>query len=146
MASCGDNHNHDHSKHEVSADSHNHSHHEHDHAQESQDFGMVLDNGKKWKMDDHTRSMFIKMVSSFTAANHSSVMGLQKSGIQLKGQIDDLIKGCTMVGNAHNQLHVFLTGYIPAVEMLVSSSDLKSGRDQALKVKRFLDIYDRYFE
>ena len=51
-----------------------------------------------------------------------------------------------MAGNAHDQLHVFLTGYIPAVELLASSNDLESGSDQAIKVKGFLDIYDDFFE
>jgi hypothetical protein len=132
--------------HEVSTVSDDDSPQGHNHSQETQISGMELNNGKKWKMDDHTRSMFIKMLSSFTASDHSAVEELQKSGVQLKGQIDDLIKGCTMTGDAHNQLHIFLTGYIPAVEMLASSSDLKSGRDQALKVKWFLDMYDDYFE
>ena len=146
IASCRDNENHSNSNHKVSTVSNDHSHQAHDHSQETQISGMKLDNGKKWKMDDHTRAMFKKMVSSFTASDHSAVAGLQKSGVQLKGQIDDLIKGCTMAGDAHNQLHVFLTGYIPAVEMLASSSDLKSGRDHALKVKGILDRYDDYFE
>ena len=146
ITSCGDNNNRSSSNHEHSTVSDDHSHQGHDHSQKTQIYGMKLDSGKKWKMDEHTRSMFKKMVSSFAASDHTTVAGMQKTGNQLKVQINDLIKGCTMAGNAHDQLHVFLTGYIPAVELLASSNDLESGSDQAIKVKGFLDIYDDFFE
>ena len=146
IASCRENNNRSDSNNKHPTVSDDHSHPVHDHSQKTKISGMKLDKGKKWKMDEHTRSMFKKMVSSFTASDHSTVAGLQKSGVQLKGEINDLIKGCTMTGDAHDQLHVFLTGYIPAVELLASSNDLESGRDQAMKVKVFIDMYDDYFE
>jgi hypothetical protein len=145
VASCGKNDNPSNSTQETPTVE-NHSHQRHDHSQQNQLTGMELDNGKKWKMDEHTRSIFVKMVASFTTSDHSTVAGLQNSGIQLKGQLNDLIQGCTMVGDAHNQLHVFLTEYIPAVELLASSNDLESGKEQAIKVKGFLDMYGDYFE
>ena len=47
-----------------------------------------------------------------------------------------------MVGDAHNQLHIYLTGYIPAVQALAKTGDM----EDAKKVKHYLEMYDDYFE
>jgi hypothetical protein len=47
-----------------------------------------------------------------------------------------------MTGDAHDQLHVYLTGYIPAVETLSESGRI----EDAKKVTRYLEEYDEYFE
>ncbi len=51
-----------------------------------------------------------------------------------------------MEGPAHDQLHIFMMGYIPAVDSLSSSDELKIGEGQAVKVKEYLDLYDAYFK
>jgi len=108
--------------------------------------GMGLDNGKKWEMDEHTRSSFKKMVDSFDSSNLETVSGLNQSGEQLNEQVGDLIQGCTMDGDAHNQLHAFLTGYIPAVDSLSTAITIESGKKHAIKVKKYLNRYSNYFE
>ncbi|KAA3611172.1 MAG: hypothetical protein D8M58_14450 [Calditrichaeota bacterium] len=108
--------------------------------------GMQLNDGQKWLMDEHTRSSFKKMASTFSASDHSSIEGLQGVGVELRGQVNELLKGCTMDGAAHDQLHVFMMGYIPAVDSLSSSNNLELGQEQAIKVKEYLDAYSVYFE
>jgi hypothetical protein len=114
------------------------------HLSETPEDGLRLNNGHKWMMDDHTRSSFVKMAASFLNTDHLSIEGegLKKSGSDLQVQIGELIKGCTMTGDAHDQLHVFLTGYIPAVAALKESGRI----EDAKKVKDYLEIYDEYFE
>ena len=106
--------------------------------------GLVLNNGEKWSMDEHTRSSFAKMAGSFLQADHKSLEGegLRQVGSELQLDLDGLIKGCTMTGEAHNQLHVYLTGYIPAVQALSETGSLKNAK----KVKHYLEIYDDYLE
>ncbi len=106
--------------------------------------GMVLNNGKKWELDDHTRKSFARMAGSFLEVDHLSLegAGLKQTGADLQEELDVLIKGCTMTGEAHNQLHVYLTGYIPAVQALAESGDLEAAK----KVKHYLEIYDDYLE
>jgi hypothetical protein len=103
-----------------------------------------LNDGKKWKMDDHTRSSFDKMVVSFMNSDHKTMSGedLKKAGSDLQAYIAELIKGCTMTGAAHDQLHVYLMGYIPAVDTLSKSG----GTEDAFKVKHYLEIYKNFFE
>ena len=106
--------------------------------------GLGLNDGNKWLMDDHTRASFAKMATSFLNADHLSLEGegLMKAGADLQDDLDDLIQGCTMTGNAHNQLHVYLTGYIPAVAALSESGQIEDAR----KVAHYLEIYGNYFE
>ena len=98
--------------------------------------GLVLNDGKKWEMDEHTRGSFAKMADSFLNADHASMeaTGLKTVGNDLQSELDVLIQGCTMTGEAHNQLHVYLTGYIPAVKALSEKGDLESAK----QVKHYL--------
>lgn len=84
------------------------------------------------------------MAASFLDADPLSLEGegLKKAGSDLQDQVNGLIQGCTMTGEAHGQLHVYLAGYIPAVAALAGS-----GRSEdAQKVKYYLEKYTEYFE
>lgn len=135
LLSCGD----DTSK----SDHHEDNNHSSDHSAIAEN-ELRLNEGHKWMMDDHTRSSFNKMAGSFLNMDHLSLEGegLKKAGSDLQIQIDELIKGCTMTGKAHDQLHVYLMGYIPAVKELKESGRI----EDAKKVRHYLEIYDEYFE
>jgi hypothetical protein len=114
------------------------------HRSSTPDEGLRLDNGNRWKMDDHTRAIFVKMAKSFLDSDYLSLEGdsLKSAGSDLKVHVGELIRGCTMTGEAHDQLHVYLTGYIPAVAALSETGRI----EDAKKVKNYLEIYDQYFE
>lgn len=97
----------------------------------------VLNQGKKWLMDEHTRDMF-KVMSERVQSGGDS----KKLGIALNEDLNQLIQGCTMTGAAHDQLHVFLMPYFSAVNALS-----ETGSESALKeVKQALTDYQSYFE
>ncbi len=106
--------------------------------------GLSLDSGQKWKMDDHTRSVFSEMAESFLGSDHSHAEEetLKKAGSDLQDLITKLVQGCTMTGAAHDQLHVYLTGYIPAVAALSETGQIENAKT----VKRYLEMYGQYFE
>ncbi len=136
IATCSD----DHAK---AAHNETNSHADHQ-SSETQAVGMTLNNGEKWPMDEHTRNSFSEMEEVFFNADHVALegKGLKQLGSDLQADLDGLIKGCTMTGEAHNQLHVYLTGYIPAVQELSKTGNL----EDAKKVKHYLEIYDDYLE
>ena len=103
-----------------------------------------LNQEQKWLMDDHTRAIFSEMAISFSSVDHSAMEsdGLKIMGANLQTDIDTLIQGCTMVEKAHDQLHIFLTGYIPAVTALAKNGQL----EDAQKVAHYLNGYDHYFQ
>ena len=141
LVSCSDEHAaHEHAEQTDLAD---HADHAHESTGESLE-GLSLNDGDKWKMDDHTRSSFATMATSFLAQNHATLGtdGLKEVGASLRQDINSLIQGCTMAGASHDQLHVLLTGYIAAVDALAESGQLQD----AVKVKHFLESYNDFFE
>ncbi len=97
----------------------------------------VLNQGEKWLMDQHTRDMFNVMSQRVNAGG-----SLSKLGTALNDDLNQLIKGCTMTGAAHDQLHVFLMPYFSAVNELT-----ETGSEIALKeIKQALKDYQNYFE
>ena len=105
---------------------------------------LALNGAEKWKMDDHTRAVFAKMGEKFTNFDLGSAdeHGLKEKGKALRADIDELIAGCTMTGAAHDELHKFLTAYIPAVESLASEGQAASAK----KVHGLLQSYTGFFE
>jgi hypothetical protein len=106
--------------------------------------GLTLNDSKKWQMDDHTRAVFAKMAASFVATDVSALdpAGLKAVGAGLKVNVNELIQGCTMTGPDHDQLHVYLSGYIPAVSALEENGKVADAK----KVQHYLAIYGDYFE
>jgi hypothetical protein len=105
---------------------------------------MMLNNGQKWQMDEHTRSILAAMKTNITSLDISSSTTdeLVALGNKLTSQLEDLIQGCTMVDAEHDQLHIFLTGYIPALSELTETGCIAS----AEKVRHYLNDYSNYFE
>jgi len=105
---------------------------------------MALNHDQKWVMDDHTRAIFIEMAASFSSFDHSAMDndGLKKVGVNLQTDIDTLIQGCTMTEEAHDQLHIFLTGYIPAVTALSEKGQLEDAKE----VAHYLNGYQHFFK
>ena len=109
--------------------------HQHKAAQDSHK--LSLDGGAKWQMDSHTRGMFETMSQRIDTGGDPKQLGSK-----LKEDVHKLIQGCTMTGAAHEQLHVFLTPFIPAVTELS-----EQGSDASLEqVTHALRNYQNYFE
>jgi hypothetical protein len=105
---------------------------------------LSLNEGTKWEMDEHTRSLFRQMAERFEEldAPNASEEELAALGTSLQGDLDALIAGCTMVGDAHNELHKFLGQYMPSVHRLRESGSLT----EAQTVHGLLVAYPDYFE
>lgn len=126
----------------------------HDHAQQPTQItstnsaneiaGMTLNNGEKWQLDEHTRFMLNSMKNgvSLEDIRTAPTTNLKMLGIHLQAQTNDLIQGCTMVGADHDQLHTFLTGYMPAVDELTETGSIESAK----KIEHYLNNYSHYFE
>ena len=118
---------------------HNHQHEQgHHHGEASQSHGLNTNHGKKWQMDDHTRAMFKQMTQKVgTFSGDSKALGKL-----LQEDLQELIKGCTMKGAAHEELHKFLVLYMPAIGKLSESGH----KEDLAKVKELLAMYPDYFE
>ena len=128
--------------HAANDDSHGHSNHN----AEAATSGLNLNNGDRREMDDHTRKMSSKMEETFFSADHSNQTSLNALGNHLEAQLGELISGCTMSGEAHNQLHLFLTDYVPTIQSLAKAEDYDTARNSAIKLKQSLENYKKHFK
>lgn len=105
---------------------------------------LSLNGDSKWMMDAHTRSAILDMTNrlSSVALEQQSKEQLVNLGNSLSQDLDNLIQGCTMQGNAHNALHDFLTNFIPALEKLKKTGSI----DSAKYIEHLLSEYQQYFE
>jgi hypothetical protein len=123
----------------------NHGHEHGHHASATETSGLSLNHGERWKMDEHTRTMLVKMEKAFFASDHSTQAGLNAAGAGLKAQMDQLIAGCTMDGAAHSQLHLFLSEYIPTIDRLARAENYTAARKEAIELKGHFSTYKQYF-
>lgn len=108
--------------------------------------GLSLNHGQPWEMDEHTRTMSKQMRETFFSGDHGSLEGLTSMGTELEHQMQDLIKGCTMTGQAHDQLHVFLNTHVPTINALATADNYKVARENAILLKGQLETYQKHFK
>ena len=104
----------------------------------SAEHGLSTNDGEKWPMDDHTRSMFATMTQKTAEADGD----LKHLGKSLQGDLDKLIQGCTMTGAAHEELHKYLVSYMPAINKLSTSGK----QDDLVRVRELLAVFPQYFK
>lgn len=118
------------------------------HAEPAHDgaLALTLDGDAKWPMDDHTRRMIAITRTTLANATVTTPAEALALGLTLQSQLDTLITGCTMDGEAHNQLHAFLTAYQPAVAALKEVADDEAAAAQLAQLRELVTTYDAHFE
>ncbi len=111
----------------------------HDHAE---GMSLRLNQGAKWQADDHTRAAVKAMRSELA----DSTSGNEALGKKLQTQQEELIRGCTMTGTEHDQLHVWLNLLAPAIDRLAADTDAARSPDARKEVAHLLDEFDKYFQ
>lgn len=119
---------------------------DHAHAGEGQEARLHLNAGKKWPMDEHTRGVVGELRRSLDEATLSSSQDVSALGGVIDGHLEKLVAGCTMTGEAHDQLHVFLTTFMPAVAAFAKESDLTKAKAKLQELRAAIVEYDRFFE
>lgn len=122
-----------------------HAHH-HDPAVELK---MSLNDGQKWMADRHTFDSAAWMRASVTNfqknASAGSLDAIHKVGQQLEKQLHELIRGCTMIGPHHDQLHIWIAMLAPQIEALIDATDVTAGQAAVAKVSDLLKVFDDHF-
>ena len=119
-------------------------HHGHGAAAE---LNLTLNDGQKWIADKHT----FDSVTSMTAmvgkiSAEATLQDLRTLGTQLQKQLQTLIRGCTMTGPAHEQLHAWIASLAPAILGLNQSEQVEGGREAVLKISHLLGEFDEHFQ
>lgn len=115
---------------------------EHHHAEEA----LQLNKGEKWKVDEsmmaHLRQMEkdVNTFSGKTAEDHKELAG------KLQTSLDLLTSGCTMTGQAHDELHKWL---VPYIDMVGAYAESKTAEEAAMhfeKIKVAFGPFNEYFQ
>ncbi len=108
---------------------------------------LALDNGKKWQVDEHTRASAAKITELVDSSRPiHSVEDARALADALDKELDALVKGCTMTGPAHDQLHVFLVALFPRVEELKEKTDGRDLQSVGDEIGSLLEAYATHFE
>lgn len=113
---------------------------------------LKLNDGKKWKADKSTLELIAQMREKAEAAYSNSSaekQDHQKSIVFLKKQYNAIFERCTMTGDAHDQLHVYLV----QLEEKMDQLDLSIAEDDQSKIKAYthevhlhLQNFNQHFE
>lgn len=103
---------------------------------------LSLDHGNRWQADDHTRASVKRMQQTLAETDPAD----RTVGSTLQKQTDELIRGCTMTGEPHDQLHIWLNEFMPALNRMVEARDDTQFAQLRGDVQHHLEEYDRYFK
>ena len=110
------------------------------HAQEA---GLRLDDGEKWKANEATHARMeamSKLLADFRTSDVKDHVALGKS---LREEANGIVQGCTMTGEAHNQLHMLLNPMFGDIDALAEGS---GGHEEYESLLEHLDDYHSHFE
>lgn len=105
-----------------------------------------LNDGARWQVDASTRAIAARLHAAVDDATLTSPDDARALGADLQSHLGELIAGCTMTGPGHDQLHVFLVGFMPVADRLAQRADLDEARGDLALLRRALADYDRHFE
>lgn len=114
----------------------------HDRSHAPSEVGLSLNDGAKWELDAHTKDVMSKIVAVVEVAPPSEPA--VTLGTRLDELTQQLIRGCTMTGPPHDQLHVFLVKWLPAVERL-KTVEAPESEAAIAEVRALLATFDQHF-
>ena len=98
-----------------------------------------LNDGKKWKVDDHMMVHFRNMEKAVSAADNENYQMLID---ELASNINLLTSNCTMKGQGHDELHKWL---LPFIENVKTFSNDKSNENFTI-IQNSFTTFNQYFE
>ncbi|HEY9168725.1 MAG TPA: hypothetical protein VIN72_04500 [Lutibacter sp.] len=107
---------------------------------------LQLNNGNLWEANLETTEGINKMkllIKSFSERDNMEAYTNLKHN--LEKEFGTIITKCTMTGEAHNQLHIYL---VPMKDLFegMGAPDLNSRKESLDKINQHLEEYAKYFE
>jgi len=102
-----------------------------------------LNDGKRWEANPETTSGIKKMQEVISAYETNGDQTIVELGMRLQEELDGIINKCTMHGEAHVQLHIYLVPLIRQVKILREQA---TDQTQVNEMKLYLTQYFNYFE
>lgn len=101
-----------------------------------------LNDGKKWKVDDNMMAHIRNMEKDVASFENEKSEDYQVLADNLEKNLELLTSNCTMKGQAHDELHVWLVPYID----LINDFSKDKSNENLLKIKESFTVFNQYFE
>lgn len=104
-----------------------------------------LDNGSKWSANIETTEGILAMSSRIAEDESNSIKHYKKLASDLNVIKNTIIKECTMEGESHDNLHVFLVPLADKIAALGEVNSVHEGAEITREIREYLDLYYNYF-
>ncbi|MBK5193738.1 MAG: hypothetical protein JJE07_11110 [Flavobacteriaceae bacterium] len=104
-----------------------------------------LDNGSKWKANIETTEGLQAMSSRIAEDESNSIKNYKQLASDLNDLKNKIIKECTMEGESHDNLHVFLVPLADKIEALGEVNSVHEGAVITRDIREHLEVYYNYF-
>jgi hypothetical protein len=107
---------------------------------------LKLNNGNLWEANAETTegiNAMLQLMENFKDVENPEAYATLKEN--LESEFKTIIKECTMTGEAHDQLHVFI---VPMKDLFngLTASDIENSKTHFNKLNAHLKTYKNYFE
>ena len=119
-----------------------HSEHDPDKGKNEDEKQLRLNEGKKWKLDDVSRSN-VATLGKILSENAGKDQKTQ--ALAIREGTDKLIKECRMQGADHDALHLWLEGFLEHLRGLEYGKPGEAGKNVTI-LRQDLDSFYQYFE
>lgn len=111
------------------------------------ELGMYLDNNQKWQANAETTDGIVRLgeqLEEFSGSNDPTVEDYNELGIMLSETMGQLVDQCSMEGESHDQLHVFIVPIFKYIKA-IKADDLANCKQADKDLTEHLKIYNEYF-
>lgn len=107
---------------------------------------MALNDGKRWIANEETNVGVKEMIRMIEESDPATVADYHELATQLNETKNYVVKKCTMKGESHDYLHVFLYPLMTKIEALGKVSEVNQGAEIREHIIENLYLYHDYFE
>jgi len=104
-----------------------------------------LDNGSKWKANLETTEGIEAMSSRIAEDESNSIKHYKNLASDLNDIKNNIVRECTMKGESHDNLHVFLVPLVDKIEALGEVNSVHEGAVVSKDIREHLEVYFNYF-
>jgi hypothetical protein len=104
-----------------------------------------LNDGKKWKLDEPTRTNINATKQIFKQSSENSQQDYAILAADLQDNANNLVSECKMSGKDHDMLHIWLDNYLSTLKEL-KAPDAETQKTAFNRIGEQLKSFDQYFE
>lgn len=118
---------------------------QHNHVQEEAE-ALRLNGAEKWQVNEEMKPFILeaeRLLGEFVEQESEDYAALAAS---LKAENEKLMRSCTMEGESHNQLHLWLYPNMKLVKSLSETEDLSIAKQTVINLQASYALFHQYFQ